>query len=479
MNKFFLLSFLLFFLSANAQQTPQQRLESEMNYRMNYGSVKEAIQKGANAHYRNEKGETVLHYVVQSSYGYTKESIAGMIDFLKEKGLSLNVTDNDGATPLHWAANKGYDDAIRVLIEKGAYVNVRDNEGVTPLHDAARGWSGETISLLISQGADMESKTDKGNTPVHYAAYFGKLDNLRALINGGASATTKGSVSANALHKAIDNNDVSETTAVQIIDFLLDKGVAINDKDERGFTSLYYAAYKGYEDIARLLITRGAGINEKAYDGWTALHTACKNKRTGMVKLLLDKGAAINDYTNGGATALWIAYNAGAYEITDLLELYGGKVRDADGYLISLSEAKQRVNDAAREQAEREERLRRQADLEERKKKFLPGPYYARFHITTDPGEAEVYGVEANGNRQYWGSTPKPSANSFLSRIFSSASGDPITYTIVVEKRGYKPKKYTFTVRYKYYGDYTDSKETLTNVENIKIILETGSGDED
>lgn len=197
-----------------------------------------------------------------------------------------------------------------------------------------------------------------------------------------------------------------------------------------------------------------------------------------MVKFLLNNGADVNVYTNGSATPLWIAYNEGAYDICDILESYNGKVMDAGGSLISLAEAKKRVSDAAREEAERQERAKQQADLEERKKKFLPGPYYARFHITTDPGDAEIYGVEANGNRQYWGSSPKPSANSYLSRIFSSSTGDPITYTIIVEKRGYKPKKYTFTVRYKYYGPYADSNATLPNAENIKIILETGSGDD-
>lgn len=468
----------LFMLTANAQQTPQQQLEAEMTYRMSYGVVKDAIQKGADPFTRDSKGGSVLHYIIQSSFGYPKESISAMIDFITAKGININTKDNDGATPLHWAAYKGYDEAIRLLIDKGASINETDVNGSTPLHDAARAWSAETVSLLIDNGAYKDSKTNKGYTPVHYAANFGRYDILKTLIEKGASVTEKNYAGLTSLHVAIDNNDVSETDALKIITLLLENGAGVNEKEDRGFTPFYYAAYKGDEEIARLLLSRGARINEKANDGWTALHIASKNKEAGMVKFLLNNGAAVNDYTNGGATPLWIAYNAGAYEITDLLESYGGKVRDAEGNLISLYEAKRRVNDAAKEEAERQERIRLQADLEERKKKFLPGPYYARYHITTDPGEAEVYGLETNGNRQYWGSTPRPSTGNYLSRIFSSATGESITYTIVIEKRGYKPKKYSFTVRYKYYGSYTDSNETLPNAEKIKIVLESGSGDD-
>ena len=45
----------------------------------------------------------------------------------------MNATHNGGGTPLHWAARKGHQEIVELLIANGANVNAQDEDGGTPL----------------------------------------------------------------------------------------------------------------------------------------------------------------------------------------------------------------------------------------------------------------------------------------------------------------------------------------------------------
>lgn len=47
---------------------------------------------------------------------------------LLEKSADLNFQDNNGRTPLSWAAKKGYKAIVMLLFEKGARLNSQKND---------------------------------------------------------------------------------------------------------------------------------------------------------------------------------------------------------------------------------------------------------------------------------------------------------------------------------------------------------------
>ena len=63
-------------------------------------------------------------------------------------GIDPNVRDNDGATPLHYAARAGSLRAIGALLEAGADRNTRDNDGNTPRDIAEQQGHAEAAALL-------------------------------------------------------------------------------------------------------------------------------------------------------------------------------------------------------------------------------------------------------------------------------------------------------------------------------------------
>lgn len=85
-----------------------------------------------------------------------------------------------GATALHVAASKGYNQLIGMLLRAGADINVQDNEGWTPLHAAAHWADKEACRILIENGANVESENYAGQT-VFMVADKSIIDYLKEL----------------------------------------------------------------------------------------------------------------------------------------------------------------------------------------------------------------------------------------------------------------------------------------------------------
>eukprot|EP00802_Teleaulax_amphioxeia_P006641 Tamp_06645.p1 GENE.Tamp_06645~~Tamp_06645.p1 ORF type:complete len:525 (+),score=113.26 Tamp_06645:52-1626(+) len=87
-----------------------------------------------------------------------------------EQGLSVMITDDRGATPLHYACWYGHLDTVEVLLSAGAEVDAVSGDGFTPLHLAAAFGHGVVVSALLAKGADAQRRDRDGNTPMQLAA---------------------------------------------------------------------------------------------------------------------------------------------------------------------------------------------------------------------------------------------------------------------------------------------------------------------
>ncbi|KAG5883939.1 hypothetical protein JTB14_003758 [Gonioctena quinquepunctata] len=86
-------------------------------------------------------------------------------DWLATKSSLVNQTHpKNGATPLHVACAKGYNDVIKILLQCGADIDAQDIDGWTPLHAAAHWGQKEACQVLAENLADMEAKNYVGQT---------------------------------------------------------------------------------------------------------------------------------------------------------------------------------------------------------------------------------------------------------------------------------------------------------------------------
>jgi ankyrin repeat protein len=67
---------------------------------------------------------------------------------LIQAGVDLNSQNEDGNTPLHFAAFKGQVKVIKVLIRHEADTSLSNSMGKTYLHGLNEGYQGEMIRLL-------------------------------------------------------------------------------------------------------------------------------------------------------------------------------------------------------------------------------------------------------------------------------------------------------------------------------------------
>ena len=75
-------------------------------------------------------------------------------------GANIESGNEDGSTPLHYAAEHNQDDTIKLLIERGANIEAEDNTKLRAIHLAAEFGNIEGLKVLIELGAKHDGLKD-------------------------------------------------------------------------------------------------------------------------------------------------------------------------------------------------------------------------------------------------------------------------------------------------------------------------------
>ncbi|KAI8026358.1 putative protein S-acyltransferase 23 [Camellia lanceoleosa] len=124
------------------------------------------LQNGARVEAADVNGYRAVHVAAQ--YGQT----TFLNHIVAKYHADFDAPDNDGRSPLHWAAYKGFADTIRLLLFRDASQERQDKEGCTPLHWAVTRGHVEACTVLVHAGTKQELsvKDNAGFTPVQLAS---------------------------------------------------------------------------------------------------------------------------------------------------------------------------------------------------------------------------------------------------------------------------------------------------------------------
>jgi ankyrin repeat protein len=191
-------------------------------------------------------------------------------------GYFLLVRDFAGHkkyTDLITAAVYGHIDSIKKIIEEGADINMTDNDGDSPLHRACLSSREQAVSFLISHGATVNSRSNNGQSPLHYAAYAGNNKIVKLLIEAGADINMMSIHGQTPLNRAVHKGHASTVT------LLLNEGAIPDQASSNCWPPLFIAIHYGYDDIVELLLSRGANPDMQDDEGRTPLSLAVSKKR--------------------------------------------------------------------------------------------------------------------------------------------------------------------------------------------------------
>jgi ankyrin repeat protein len=184
---------------------------------------------------------------------------------------------------LDWAAGAREErlEAVRLLLDNGA-----DAESInSAFGTAASAGHRAILGLLLTRGADTRKV---GPAALLAAARHGQSETVSFLLDLGIDVNTRDERGRTALHIAHEAGSGSPTKVVQV---LLDRAADPDARDQDGCTPLWWAAGIGQYEMATMLVAKGADVNARDNAGYTVLQRAKYNSDKQMIRLLLDHGA--------------------------------------------------------------------------------------------------------------------------------------------------------------------------------------------
>lgn len=314
--------------------------------------IKETITKGNNPSEANGGNFDAVTMAINND-----AALESILFLLQQEGNSVKKLTHDGRTYLHWAANKGNVELVKILLEKGADINLSDDKGAIPIAFAAANGqanpklyelffnaginpkqkfrNGATLLLLSipndkelkladylsTKGLSLKDTDDLGNTAFNYAARSGDVKLLQNILKRGikydgralviasqgtrATATTLEAykylvedlkINPNSVGDEGENvlhNLVRKQKQEDIIAYFLAKGVDVNHQDKVG-NSVLMNASRAETAVIKSFISSVKNINAVNAKGMTALSFTIENGSPEMVEFLLANGAKTN-----------------------------------------------------------------------------------------------------------------------------------------------------------------------------------------
>jgi ankyrin repeat protein len=267
---------------------------------------------------------------------------------------NINQLDSTGRTVLFDAILKNNPDIVNVLLKNGSDPNIVDFGNVNPLLLSGLQDNSDILALLFKYNVKLPIGEKLDYFLVELIS-MRKTNALRYILEDKISLFKN--------HRCLKlGQEAAKINYVELISFLLEKGLNPNITDENGTTLLHIASYyksfevltvlinakadlnikdkMGYtpisysndQRIARLLIQHDADLSITLHGKQTILHHAIVMQEEEVVKLLIEKGVDIDLADDEGRTPISLSAEMGQVEIVKILLAKGANPNNEDKF---------------------------------------------------------------------------------------------------------------------------------------------------
>ena len=165
-----------------------QNIKSGYFDKLTIGKLKHQLTY-VNIQYSIEDDEDeVIYYLIQTQqikvkdiFKICKFNAYKCLQVLFDQCINVNIPNNYGSTPLHWACLFNSVECVKLLLDNGAKKDIQDNRGWTPLHTACYNNSFESVKLLLLNGANINMPNNYSETPLQLALQHNYKDCIKLL----------------------------------------------------------------------------------------------------------------------------------------------------------------------------------------------------------------------------------------------------------------------------------------------------------
>ncbi|MHB1947858.1 MAG: ankyrin repeat domain-containing protein [Gammaproteobacteria bacterium] len=232
----------------------------------------------------NRKDETPL-YIAMNKAKAIRDSTGMNAEYEKQLYIAemlfkhhpdIYSQDNEGFTPLRKAVQTGLINMVSLilpLIANTTQASVDESECyeiyiengkeyavniLAPLHYAAESGFIDIMRLLLKEGANTEIRDCYDNTPLHRVARTGQLQAVKLLLDNDAKIDAINGNGSSVLHIAVRLHQT------EVVSLLLEYDVPMDLKDQAGLTAFEYAQKLGFSDIVNLFTPKEALVVESS-----------------------------------------------------------------------------------------------------------------------------------------------------------------------------------------------------------------------
>ncbi|MDR2037647.1 MAG: ankyrin repeat domain-containing protein [Bacteroidales bacterium] len=234
------------------------------------------------------------HPAPQKLFDAIEQDDVQQVKALIAKRVDVNAS-KDNLTALSMAVKKGSPEVVGELLAAGADANhqfiVISSGGpamYTALMYAVDGGHTGIVKALLAANADANmGYTQDRKPPLVIAVMNGNPGIVEALLHAGADVNAKDGGAYSALMAAADKGDL------ETIRLLLAAGVDVNaatkniyDVTQSGLTALMFAAFNGHSEAIKLLLDAGADISLKSGAGNNVREISAYKGHQDIVRLI-------------------------------------------------------------------------------------------------------------------------------------------------------------------------------------------------